>query len=508
MDQGSARANLQNLINNFQTGGAQSAPQRTSVNDQSAFVNPYSNALVGFDQKVPRNGGDGHRPQDASIVRQRQQLASQFAKKLGQRMDADPYLGFLVALKDMARRKGARVSTAPTMQGEKSLLENVTEAPLDSATSSKKQQSRQEETGEEIDESASEEATSARSGKTYSPPVQKILQLAQNQSREITEQFNLLDFALSSMELDVGSYTRQLQKARANLDRLQERRDFRAAPKIQERQQQIIAMESELAVVTQLRSELASAVSQMKAFEGKRITDGFNLIPKAVDMLDEMRPSANVTGIELAATYRDEVLNLHDPAEFFENFMQKHATVGFRPYIGLILDLLGNDISSINPSRNPNQLKAVRDGIYMAEISNEVFERVGVMDLRYDRILTLREKEMGTYNTHYLVMDYAPEKISLLNRGGDGQARELSAISIGGKNDPYGEIRQQLDGQRIDEIIFGSSMETRGKMTPDQKKEMNTFLRAIRVAYGLPIRKAEGDSPQIMLNNYLQQNGN
>lgn len=459
------QTNVQNLINKFSSvinlGNAE-----TATNQNVAFINPHGSSLVQlYRKKAAENaaarGESGQKlgdmvgiPQDSNIYRQKIQLARQYAQKTNPDADGDKYYHFFCKMKQKDEESGATTSSGNREEGE----ETAEDAGEDENAVPKNWEKKLE---------------------NLNPRAKKLIQQLQSASGEITEQYNILDYADTALKMDVKGIDGQLKKAQSFIERLQ---NGSADPeKIKKQQDKIAALEKELEETKLLSEQTSDILRQLNEKFGQKIKDGFNLLPKSYGLLAELR-SENVNADELTKTYRDEVLTMKDTPTFFENFLRKHKEMGFKKYMHLILQLLGADIISVNPSREPPLLMGIQDGLFMAQMSFQFFENIGRLTRRTERFFALREKETGTYIPRYMVINYSPEAVTMSTTGKEKKVANTEVIPIKTTHDPFELISETMDSTNVDEIIFACCDD----LTPEETQDKNLFARGLRMKYGLP----------------------
>lgn len=498
---------LQHLVNNLQRGQAgapTTATRQAAPQDRVPFVNPYSESMAraavkdatAYTQKgmafVPAEQ-EKKRPDlslDVNRYKQLGHLASEYMRRLGYRRAA---IHFILRSQEIKRFITAQIKKSKqehdSERSKEALQEEFREERY--IDEEEEQSGNEEAPAEEAEvekEEVSELPPRERDEETlekYSPATRTILKFTEKQSKDVTEQFGMLQFTANSVDMDIEMYSRQIEKAKANLQHLRDQNNPKLSAKIALRERQIEAMQSDLESAQQIRAELAHLLEEMERIEGKKIRDGFNLIPKASKVIERFEPTWKLSSVNLAANYRDEVLNIADPAEFFANFMRQHQKIGFKDYIKMMLQLLGDDMSSVNPTQNPNQLKAVRDALFETEISYQTFESFGLMDLRFDRLHFLREKEEGTYETHVLTLFFQPDYIEASSRGPSKKIESFAPVTLSNEEAVDEALHDWVNEQRIDEILVVMPE----NFSEADKKKVQRYIRQWRVSYGLPIQR-------------------
>ncbi|MDR0351566.1 MAG: hypothetical protein LBH49_02880 [Puniceicoccales bacterium] len=211
-----------------------------------------------------------------------------------------------------------------------------------------------------------------------------ILKQAAEDFGEVTEQDNVIQYALEAEELEQFSAETELKQVEKMQKRLDGRTDSFATQKRQELGEQAKSIKASINASKLFQDELGAAQIKLHKHHGKEIKDGYNLIPKAAELLKEQQlagQNKDMNPTALAADYRDEVLQMNNPLDLFENFYQKHEgkKEKFKRYIESMIELLGRDMESLNPSRSTEELRAVRDGLFRVEISGQAHDDIGTM---------------------------------------------------------------------------------------------------------------------------------
>ncbi|UPA28776.1 MAG: hypothetical protein LW808_001780 [Verrucomicrobiota bacterium] len=201
---------------------------------------------------------------------------------------------------------------------------------------------------------------------------------------EVTEQDNLLEYAIATNEIDrehlegavvqtknMIAYYNAPEKYRLDLGFANTER-LRWEKKLQ-------TLETNLKSNTLLKEQLQQAQVELRKIHRQEIRDGYNLIPKAAAIAMQFGDDSGDTAISLAIAYRDEILTIKNPLDVFEIFIkrQEQKRERFRPYIDSMIALFGYDMSSANPSRSREELSGVRDSLYRVEICGQVYDSVG-----------------------------------------------------------------------------------------------------------------------------------
>jgi hypothetical protein len=244
------------------------------------------------------------------------------------------------------------------------------------------------------------------------------------------------------------------------------------------------AIRSDLKRARTLKKQLEAVTQAMRQRDGQRIDDGFNLIPKAHFVVANMRMEGqegaeDVPATDLASNYREEVLNIRNPSQFFENFMLKHNSLGFRAYIAMMMQLLGDDIKSANPSRGIGQLHATREGLFQAEICNQIFENVITIDHKLEHILLLRLRETGIYEERRMTIEYTPDCLHVSISYGETPPEVAHRIPTSERTDHFSQLTELVRSEHVDQFIIPNSRDG----------DARTFRFAIQRRYGLPVER-------------------
>ncbi|MDE6576323.1 MAG: hypothetical protein K2L24_02905 [Opitutales bacterium] len=201
---------------------------------------------------------------------------------------------------------------------------------------------------------------------------------------EVTEQDNLLEYAIATNEIDrehlegavvqtknMIAYYSAPEKYRLDLG-FANTESLRWEKKLQ-------TLETNLKSNTLLKEQLQQAQIELRKIHRQEIRDGYNLIPKAAAIAMQFGDDSGDTAISLAIAYRDEILTIKNPLDVFEIFIkrQEQKRERFRPYIDSMIALFGYDMSSANPSRSREELSGVRNSLYRVEICGQVYDSVG-----------------------------------------------------------------------------------------------------------------------------------
>ena len=74
-------------------------------------------------------------------------------------------------------------------------------------------------------------------------------------------------------------------------------------------------------------------------------------------------------------TYRDVVLGKSDLAGTFDELLQRHGLEAFPRVVPALIKSLGEDLSSVRPSRDPERMQAILQDLYNLEVAVTVLEQ-------------------------------------------------------------------------------------------------------------------------------------
>ena len=227
---------------------------------------------------------------------------------------------------------------------------------------------------------------------------------------EVTEQDNFLECALATNNIDQQRIQEEIDQVTKMIDFLNHpdanRMNVGFANSERLRWEEKLAdLQNNLATNQLLREQLTQAQTTLRSLHKQEIRDGYNLIPKALSVLDKYGADSGTSAISLAISYRDEILVMKNPLDVFEVFLkrQQKKRESFRPYIDSMIALFGCDISSANPSRSKEELHGVRDSLFRVEICGQTYDSIGAignnirrMFLNSDEHITDKEQLSAT----------------------------------------------------------------------------------------------------------------
>ena len=208
-----------------------------------------------------------------------------------------------------------------------------------------------------------------------------ILQAVSKEFGEVTEQDNALQYASEAETLEYESQGHEYQQLEKSLLKLNNRPDPAAAQRRGELSEHQKALKAGMLASSLFQKEIGTAIDKLRKAHGKEIKDGYNLIPKAAELLKAQKGS-HAEAVALATAYREEALQMKNPYNILENFLKKEENKkkSFKDYIAMMIELLGEDIQSANPSRSTEELLAVREGLFRMEITGQIHDDMGNLE--------------------------------------------------------------------------------------------------------------------------------
>lgn len=210
------------------------------------------------------------------------------------------------------------------------------------------------------------------------PIATLILQMVSKEFGEVTEQDNALQYASEAETLEYESQGQEYQQLEKSLLKLNNRTDPAAVQRRSELTERQKALKAGMLASSLFQKEIGTAIDKLRKAHGKEIKDGYNLIPKAAELLKAQKGS-NAEAVALATAYREEALQMKNPYDVLEKFLKKEENKkkSFKDYIAMMIELLGEDIQSANPSRSTEELLAVREGLFRMEITGQIHDDMG-----------------------------------------------------------------------------------------------------------------------------------
>ena len=215
--------------------------------------------------------------------------------------------------------------------------------------------------------------------------IEEFFKLMEEKFDEPTERDNVLFYVIDMIKIEQSNINQQISQLKKMINYWQHPHEnsiplAKANTELVKYQGKVLALEDTIKFNEKLQKVLIKTEDKLKHTFFTEIRDGYNVIPKAMEMLAiQNHNTDDIDGVSLAVAYRDEVLKMQNPLDLFETFISKYVdeSVTFKGYIESMISLLGVDMSSTNPSRSEAELQSVRNGLYFMEICGQVYDQVG-----------------------------------------------------------------------------------------------------------------------------------
>lgn len=212
---------------------------------------------------------------------------------------------------------------------------------------------------------------------------------------EVTEQDNFLAYALATNELDKVALETEREQVQEMIQFFSDPSQHTMNVGIANSER--LRWEAKLSEIDEalqhnlfLHEQLELSRKKLLELHRKEIRDGYNLIPKAIEILNQQNNGelSSESAISLAISYRDEILAMKNPLDVFETFIKRQESKReeFRPYIDSMIALFGYDMASANPSRSKEELGGVRDSLFRIEICGQIYDQVGTIGKEIRRL--------------------------------------------------------------------------------------------------------------------------
>jgi type III secretion system TyeA family effector delivery regulator len=221
---------------------------------------------------------------------------------------------------------------------------------------------------------------------------------------EVTEQDNVLEYAIATHRIDRETLEVEIAQVKKMLEFFSNpptntiNIGFANSERIKWNEK-LATLEDSLKASDVFQIQLLRAKELLQKTHEQEIRDGYNLIPKAAAILSQQTGDSGAAqgAINLAVTYRDEVLVMMNPLDIFETFIhrQEKKRESFRPYVDSMIALFGIDMASSNPSRSQEELRNVRNGLFRIEICGQIYDSIGTLGGEIRRIFFETKKEMS-----------------------------------------------------------------------------------------------------------------
>lgn len=194
---------------------------------------------------------------------------------------------------------------------------------------------------------------------------------------EVTEKDNALQYAYELNNLDTQSIESQVDKTKEYIDKLSKKGDSASAKKIVELREQVVELENEVEFKKVFSENIKKAREKLQKTHGAEIKDGYNLIKKASDLFKKRTDMSgkSLTATDFAKMYID-LLQLNTPIDVLKRFINETGKNDIKKLTEKLIELLGRDIDSANPSRSAAHLMSVRDLLFNVEVCGQVYTTV------------------------------------------------------------------------------------------------------------------------------------
>ncbi|MDR1255653.1 MAG: hypothetical protein LBJ94_01860 [Puniceicoccales bacterium] len=216
---------------------------------------------------------------------------------------------------------------------------------------------------------------------------------------DITEQHNVFECMESLEDLEIAHAEEEIRQAKKMLQRLEGHTDNKSLSRKKDFREKIDNLSAQVKFSKLFKRELTYAKEALHHAHGQEIQDGYNLIPKAVDLCaslagdrtggddsTEARKVSIMYQQTLGATTLTAVMDIT-----YEGFGAKNIKVGLHA----MLELSGVDIQSANPSRDVQLLIIIRETLFRTEISVQLFDAVG--ELRKEIVVSFEKCSKKTF---------------------------------------------------------------------------------------------------------------
>ena len=210
---------------------------------------------------------------------------------------------------------------------------------------------------------------------------------------EVTEKDNALQYAYELNDLDTQSLESQIKKTEEYVEHLSEKSDQTSEQQIEGLREHIVDLKNEVEFKKVFSGNIKKARENLQKTHGAEIKDGYNLIKKASDLFKKRADMAgkSFTATDFAKMYMD-LLQLNTPIDVLKRFINETGKNDIKKLTGKLVELLGRDIDSANPSRSTAHLMAVRDLLFNVEVCGQVYTSVGNV---YDKIKMMFNQPNG-----------------------------------------------------------------------------------------------------------------
>lgn len=146
-----------------------------------------------------------------------------------------------------------------------------------------------------------------------------ILRDISSQFEEVTEQDNALEYFLELEDFETSSNEEEIAQCEKMLRRLEGSTDDKSIQRREEFINKIRSLREQIEFSGIYKEALQEAIQSLRKIHGQEIEDGYNLIPKAADLMngEVIIGGRQMSSVDIAALYRDKILCCDN---FFEAF--------------------------------------------------------------------------------------------------------------------------------------------------------------------------------------------
>lgn len=136
---------------------------------------------------------------------------------------------------------------------------------------------------------------------------------------EVTDRDNLLEYLMEAEDFEDSSAQDEMDECEKMLQRLEGKDDEKSVNRAKGFRERIRKLKEKQAFSGNFKAALKDAQVKLRKAHGKEIEDGYNIIPKASDLLNGSIKMGGrlMTAIDLASIYRDKILCCENFAEAF-----------------------------------------------------------------------------------------------------------------------------------------------------------------------------------------------
>lgn len=251
-------------------------------------------------------------------------------------------------------------------------------------------------------EQDSDESGESSSGRSLKDSITEELA---KEFPDVTNQDNMLELLRAWEDEEKGQAESELRKAREKLGGLEDSFEKGKIPQEEylerksELEGKIKDLTAEIEYSDTYKAELSAIHQELHAGHDQEIKDGYNLIRKANEYFDSSKGGSDTSkgdfSTSVAIAYQmcleartlDDVLRINN-----EIFGDKNLRTG----LSSVLELCGVDIKSVNPSRESKLLVALRDLLFRAEMSGQLYNVVGGLYDAMEEFIEEQKQEIKT----------------------------------------------------------------------------------------------------------------